>query len=31
MGFKAYSLAAHPNDSWVLEQPEPLRFSGRRA
>ena len=28
MGFKAYRFTTRPNDSWVLDQPEPLRFSG---
>lgn len=28
MGFKSYRYTTRPNDSWVLDQPEPLRFSG---
>lgn len=28
MGFKAYRFTNQPNDSWLLEAPEPLRFSG---
>ncbi len=28
MGFKAYHVTAHTNDSWTLASPEPLRFSG---
>lgn len=28
MGFKTYRFTPQPNDSWVLDCPEPLRFSG---
>ncbi len=28
MAFRSYRFTAHPNASWTLEQPEPLRFSG---
>ena len=28
MGFKSYQVVPQPNDSWKLERPEPLRFSG---
>lgn len=28
MGFKAYRFTPRADDAWVLEQPEPLRFSG---
>ncbi len=28
MGFKAYRFTAQPNDSWILSDPAPLRFSG---
>ena len=28
MGFKSYRALPQPNDSWKLEQPEALRFSG---
>lgn len=28
MGFKAYRFTAQSEDSWILAEPEPLRFSG---
>ncbi|HLP07727.1 MAG TPA: hypothetical protein VK178_06145 [Opitutaceae bacterium] len=28
MGFKAYRFTTRPNETWTLDQPEPLRFSG---
>ncbi len=28
MGFKAYRFTAQPDESWILADPEPLRFSG---
>ncbi len=28
MGFKAYHFTSRTNDSWILTDPEPLRFSG---
>ena len=28
MGFKAYRFTTRPNDTWALDEPEPLRFSG---
>ena len=28
MGFKSYRFTVQPNDSWLLDDPQPLRFSG---
>ena len=28
MGFKSYRFTAQPNDSWLWDDPQPLRFSG---